>query len=34
MSDQVPDFAALKQQWEARPFLAALSIEVDRLEDG
>jgi uncharacterized protein (TIGR00369 family) len=34
MSDDAPDFATLKQQWEARPFLVALSIEVDRLEDG
>ncbi|MEE8337353.1 MAG: PaaI family thioesterase [Dehalococcoidia bacterium] len=29
-----PDFAALKREWEARPFLAALSIEVAKLEQG
>lgn len=35
MSDgEAPDLEALKQQWEARHFLTALSIEVERLEDG
>ena len=34
MSDGTPDFDTLKREWEARPFLAALSIEVERLEDG
>ncbi|HJM76252.1 MAG TPA: PaaI family thioesterase [Dehalococcoidia bacterium] len=34
MSDSATDFDALKRQWEARPFLVALSIEIDRLEDG
>lgn len=30
----MPDFDALKEQWQARPYLAAFNISVDALEEG